>query len=192
MFTADKFFKDFINDPFFNSSRKNKFITNNDNEYTQSRDNMLSIAQRNPDFTDGILSNWYKNFENDDFFKGNHIQSSFNVDEKPDKYIVTILGDTKNKEFKVDYLKHENQLTITTKTETQEKDDDNKIESSYTSSAVNSVSFDKPVKFDEISGDTKKDALIIEIPKATVDEENVVRIPIESGTKETSVKDTKL
>lgn len=90
------------------------------------------------------------------------INDALHVDELADRYIVLMkdVGGLEGKEFKVDYSKDLNQLTVTmTKTITTQQGTSN-------SSSQNSVSFDKPIDYNSISSDIQGDSLIITALKA--------------------------
>lgn len=84
------------------------------------------------------------------------------VTELSDRYIVLMqdLGGLEGKEFKVDYSKESNLLTVT-----MEKTE---ITSGGTSSSTsqNSVSFDKLIDYNNISSDIEGDSLVITVLKA--------------------------
>lgn len=96
------------------------------------------------------------------------------VDENPENYVVTVSG-AKDRQFTVDYLKNENQLSIKSTKEVHEKNDEG--ERTFKSSTRNSVVFEKPVKPEDIKGDVQYGNLVITVPKVEVDT-NIVRIPI--------------
>lgn len=110
------------------------------------------------------IDNWFSDFDKDPFFKDIPIESPFEMKEEDHEYTIQ-LNDIKDKEFKVDFNKKENKLSIETTYQSTTNNEDG--ESSYTSSSVNSVVFDKEVSFDEIRSDADEsnDSLVIHIPK---------------------------
>ncbi|KAK6457661.1 18 kDa heat shock protein [Scheffersomyces xylosifermentans] len=97
--------------------------------------------------------------------------------EESDKYVVTFkVDDLKNKNIKVDFLKAENELTLSGEEKKEEEKDG--VKSSYTNNFHSSVRFDKPVKSDAITAAWEESTVVITIPKVKPDTENIVNIPI--------------
>lgn len=91
-----------------------------------------------------------------------NLNDALKVDEQDDHYIVLMRDNDglEGKEFKVDFSKDSNQLTVTMIKETNNGGNISK------SSSQNSVGFDKSVNYTNIQSSIENDQLIIKVQKA--------------------------
>lgn len=139
-------FQPYDND-FFDGSFDKFFQDNHDGRFSLMTDPRSSMFTPSPfDFGRGFAP----------------MNDALHVTELPDRYVVLMqdLGGLEGKEFKVDYSKENNLLTVT-----MEKTE---ITSGGTSSSTsqNSVSFDKLIDYNNISSSIEGDSLVITVLKA--------------------------
>lgn len=127
----------------------------------------------------GYVNRWY-----DDFGTFRELEDVLQVKEDDDRFLVRVKDKNASlKDLLVNYHKKENELVVTV-SHNYNRDDGAGKKFSSTSSETSSVAFSKPVSFEDISADVEEEGIVINVPKAGVDESNIHKVNINKAKQE--------
>ncbi|KAK6461790.1 18 kDa heat shock protein [Scheffersomyces coipomensis] len=179
----DSDFEDFFNRGFFNRPRRyessipNGYFTPRrliGNTYPPAR-SLIPYGYPGEVFPTAFDDDFFKHFNDGKMFVG--FDNNVDLKEEQDKYVVTCkFDDLTNKDFKVDFLKKENELKISVAQKISKTDEQTGAKSESSSNYSSSLKFDKPVNPTAITAETKDGNVLITVPKVESDAENVVTI----------------